>query len=118
MELADGIPHGPYQLAFSEVLLEAQRDSLQENVLAAMALEFAEGLVDREWAGTPAELLTRLNELASRGTQRSGGWPQNEIALSLRLAPLAAGLATQGVSISFSRGRTRTITITRTEASK
>jgi hypothetical protein len=111
MEKAQGVPAGVFQLEYSEAIRHGQLDSLQENVLAAAVMEFAEGLPGGEWSGTPAGLLLELNKKASRGTQRSRDWPQNPIALSKRLVPLQAGLATQGIDLEFGRGRQRRITI-------
>jgi hypothetical protein len=112
MEKADGVPTGIYQTEYSTALCGSQLDSLQENLIAAAILEFVGELAEGEWEGTPARLLNLLNAKATRGTQRSREWPQNAIALSKRLAPLQAGLSTQGIEVQFSRGKERIITIT------
>lgn len=111
MEIADGTHAGTYQGAYSEALNEGQRDSLQDNVLAAAVLEYAESGMDGQWSGTPTELLTTLNLQATHGTQRSKEWPQTPIALSKRLLPLQTSLLSQGVSVELSRGKHRTISI-------
>jgi len=117
MELADGVGGDAYQSTYSDVLNEGQRDSLLDSLLGATVLQFAEKL-DHRWSGTPAELLGELRDLVTISTERSRDWPQNPIALSKRLAPLAAGLLTQGIEVQFSRGRSRLISIARRGASK
>lgn len=113
MEKVNGVPVGTYQAVYSDALCQGQRESLLDNLLAAEILDFAEKFKGREWSGTPCSLLSELNAQATRGTQRSRDWPRNPIALSKRLAPLHAGLLTQGVSVEFSRGKHRKITITK-----
>lgn len=111
MEKVDGVPAGVYQAEYSNLLNQGQLDSLQENLLASEVLDFATQLNGSEWSGTPAELLNQLTMQASAQTQRSREWPQNSIALSKRLKPLAAGLKTQGISLEFTRGKERMITV-------
>ncbi len=112
MEKVDGAPEGAYQVEYSNAINQGQLDSLQSNLLASAVLDFAETLTAAEWSGTPTELLEELNAIVGRNSQRSRDWPQNPIALSIRLLPLQAGLLTQGVSVEFTRGKHRTITIT------
>ena len=112
MEIAQDVPAGVYQMAYSDALRNGQLDSLQENVLAAAILDFAENQQGESWHGTPDELLHELTERASVGTLRSRDWPVNAISLSKRLAVLEAGLASQGIEIAFRRGKKRSITIT------
>lgn len=111
MEMVDGAPAGTYQAEYSNALNQGQLDSLQDNLLASAVLDFAETLGGYEWSGTPADLLVELTKQASIQTQKAREWPQNSIALSKRLKPLAAGLMTQGVFIDFTRGKERTITV-------
>jgi hypothetical protein len=111
MEKVDGVPAGVYQAEYSNLLNQGQLDSLQENLLASEVLDFAKQFKGTEWCGTPAELLIQLTLQASVQTQRSREWPQNSIALSKRLKPLAAGLMTQGISLEFTRGKERMITV-------
>ena len=76
-------------------------------------IEFAATLDQGAWSGTPAELLAKLNQFKAYGVQRPPrDWPDNEIALSKRLAPLQTALMTQGVSVQFKRGKNRRIDIT------
>jgi hypothetical protein len=76
-------------------------------------LEFAATLGGAPWSGTPSELLIKLNQFRAYGLQRPPrDWPDNEIALSKRLAPLQTALMTQGVSVLFKRGKNRKIDIT------
>ena len=111
LEIADGIPAGIFQEAYSEALTQGQLNALLDNHFAATVLEFAEGLDGDEWSDTPAKLLIELNARLPRSTHRSRDWPDNPIALSKRLQSLQAGLLTQEVRVEFSRGKERTITI-------
>lgn len=111
MERMQGAPAGIYQAEYSKVLNQGQLDSLQDNLLASEVLDFAHQQLDGLWSGTPAEMLIELNKLASVQTQRAREWPQNAIALTKRLKPLAAGLMTQGVYLDFTRGKERMITV-------
>lgn len=111
MELVDDAPPGAYQQEYSAALRQGQLESLQENLLAAAILDFAEGLPESGWTGTPAELHAELSELAPMGMSRSRDWPANAIALSKRLRGLQASLLTQGVRVELTRGKVRTITI-------
>ena len=54
MEKAHGIPAGIYQAEYSNVLHEAQLDSLMENFLASAIIEFTNDRIKNgEWTGTP-----------------------------------------------------------------
>lgn len=109
MEMATGTPNGVYQSAFSDAIQMGQLDSLLDNTLASAVVDFATS--EGEWSDTPADLLNALNRKVDKNTQRNRDWPQNAIALSKRLKPLQAALATQGIHISFTRGKNRIITI-------
>jgi hypothetical protein len=111
MEKVQGVPVGVYQSAYSSDLRQGQLDSLQDSVLAAVLLEFAQSLGTKGWTGTPSDLLVALNQRVKLGTQRSRDWPQNPIALSKRLIPLQAAFLSQGIGLEFSRGKQRTIAI-------
>ena len=115
MEKVDGAPPGAYQESYSHALRQAQLDSLLDNSLAAAVIDLM-GDMD-EWSGTPAELLNKLNWVATQGSQRTRQWPQNAIALSKRLQPLQVGLRSQGIEVEFDRGKYRKITITKVEGS-
>ena len=112
MEAASDIPNSPYQLAYADALNEGQLDSINDNLLGAAVLEFAETLKTDQWSGTPAELLAELNSTRPFGFGAPRGWPDNPIAMSKRLVGLQTALSTQQVVIEFSRGKHRTITIT------
>jgi hypothetical protein len=116
MEIAQGVPAGAYQSAYSHSLNQGQLETLMDNSLAACILELAESLKGKEWSGTPRDLLVELIQIASIDTQKSRDWPQNPISLSKRLIPLQAGLLTQGVSVQLHRGKHRTITISQAVA--
>lgn len=111
MEIAQGVPAGVYQSAYSQSLNLGQLETLMDNSLAASILEFAESLNGKDWVGTPRDLLVDLIRIASIDTQKARDWPQNPISLSKRLIPLQAGLLTQGISVQLHRGKHRTITI-------
>ena len=110
MEVALKVPPGVYQAAFSDVVNQGQLDSLLDNSLASAVVDIANN--NSDWSGTPAELLSKLNQSIDRNTLRDRDWPANPIALSKRLKPLVASLSTQGIHISFLRGKNRTINIT------
>jgi hypothetical protein len=116
MERAQGLPEGvaPYQDLFAQVMSEGQLDSLQDNVVGAAILQFAEGLNEgeAEWQGTPADLYAKLTDAVLNDRLRMPrDWPDNAIALSKRLVSLQAALMTQGISVTFKRGKTRTIAV-------
>ena len=111
-------PAGVCQWNYSDVLREAQLDTLMDHPLAAAVLQLMEDLGDAPWSGTPAELLNKLNNLVATGTQRSREWPPNAIALSKRLVSAKGGLLTQGIDVQLSRGKQRQITITKTQEYK
>lgn len=112
MEIVDGAPQGAYQEVYWEVLNEAQLNSVLDNPLASEILKFAETLPDNEkWAGTPSDLLARLNIDADPGLVKSSSWPGNAISLSKRLLPLQTALRSQGVALELFRGKHRTIQI-------
>ena len=115
MELAIGAPVGTLQNEYAKVLNDGQLDALLDNSLGSAVIEFAVTLDQGAWSGTPAELLAKLNQLKAYGLQRPPrDWPDNEIALSKRLAPLQTALMTQGVQVQFKRGKHRTINISNT----
>jgi hypothetical protein len=116
LEQAQGLPEGlaPYQDLFAQVMNEGQLESLQDNVVGAAILQFAEGLDEgeAEWQGTPADLYAKLTDVVLNDRLRMPrDWPDNAIALSKRLVSLQAALMTQGISVTFKRGKTRTIAI-------
>lgn len=112
MEHAEGIHGTPYQDAYTDVLRNAQRETLLNSPLAAALLAFAEKLKVPQWEGTPTQLLDELNDVAPQGTEYWRYWPKNPISLSKRLQPLMGGLREQGVDVQISRGKQRRITIT------
>jgi hypothetical protein len=97
---------------FVRAQAEGQREALQENVLSAAVLEFAEN-VKADWEGTPSDLLRELGDKASDAVKRSRDWPLNPIALSRRLVPMQAALKEQKITLEFTRGKERKIKIVR-----
>jgi hypothetical protein len=129
MELADGVPPGTYQSAYSYIIAKTQLDTLLDNPLVAAILDFAasigkatsqyapkpSGDTSNHWNGTPRQLYELLEDQVPVATMRSRYWPSNAIAMSKRLLPLQAGLREQGVHVKLTRGETRLISITRLE---
>ncbi len=113
MEKVNAVPAGVYQAVYSATLQQGQLDSLMENHLAAVVVEFAETHMDGKWSGTPAELLAELNAHVAIAAQRTSDWPKNPISLSKRLNSLQAGLSSQGIRVELTRGKQRTVTITK-----
>jgi hypothetical protein len=99
------------QEIFVRAQADGQREALQENVLSAAVLEFAEKA--KSWSGTPTELLGELSKHVSEPTKRSREWPTNAVALSRRLVPLQPALKEQGIALELSRGKERTVRIAR-----
>ncbi len=114
MEQVDGENAGRYQALYSDVLKQGQLDTILDNPLAAVVMDFAHEVKGGAWTGTPTDLMSALNKMVSPDTKRSKEWPQNSIALSKRLHPLEASLRTQGVTVEFARGKERTISIVST----
>jgi hypothetical protein len=110
MEVVTNFP--VLQEYFVRAQAEGQREALQENVLSAAVLEFAEN-VKTEWDGTPSDLLRELTARASEPVKRSREWPLNPIALSRRLVPMQAALKEQKIALEFTRGKERKIKIVR-----
>ena len=118
LELALNHPRerlGAIQEHYSEALKQGQRNSLEENLLGATIVEFAESLGIRSWSGSPSDLYQELTSVLTPSTAKSRDWPQNPIALSKRLRPLQPALLSQNIDITFARGKERTITITKIE---
>lgn len=118
LELALNHPRemlGAIQEHYSEALKQGQRNSLEENLLGATIVEFAESLGIRSWSGSPSDLYQELTSILAPSTAKSRDWPQNQIALSKRLRPLQPALLSQNIDITFSRGKERTITISKIE---
>ncbi len=112
-EVAMEVPVGHLQHLYADSLRDAQLESLLDNPLAVTILEFADGLVDGTWEGTPAELYEKLTASADWGSQRSRAWPSSAAVLGKRLHGLQAPLLAQGVSLEWTRGKDRRITVHR-----
>lgn len=112
-ENADGVSPGTYQAMYGEALKQGQLDTLLDDSLAAALVAFAENEVTGSWTGTPTKLLAALNANLSDNTTMTKEWPQNAIALSKRLLPLQAGLASQGIRLEMQRGRERKVIISK-----
>jgi hypothetical protein len=107
MEVVLNVPTLQEFFVFTQA--QGQRDALQENILSATVLEFAEK--EKKWTGTPTELLKALNERVSEATRRARDWPANPIALSRRLIPMVPALKEQQIRLEMTRGTERRISI-------
>jgi hypothetical protein len=115
MEKAMGSPEGQLQKAYSDNLVGAMADSLQDNPLADAVMQFAQQHVQQPWTGTPADLLLRLGQFVPREMITTNAWPQNEISLSLRLRKLKSQLSGAGVDVTIGRrAKVRQITVCHT----
>lgn len=111
MEVALGLDAGSLQKQYVESLKEAQLESLLDNPLAVTIIQFAEGLPDPEWSGTPSDFYEKLTTMAGFNSQRSRAWPPTAASMSKRLHGLQAPLAAQGISIDWARGKDRRIVV-------
>jgi hypothetical protein len=103
MEKAMGLPEGQLQLSYSNNLIGAMADSLQDNPLAEAVLQFAQQHTQRPWSGTPADLLLKIGAFVPREIITTSAWPQNEVSLSLRLKKLKPQLSGAGVDVVIGR---------------
>ncbi len=112
MEKALGLPEGQLQLAYSDNLVGAMQDSLQDNPLAEVVTQFARSHTQQPWSGTPTDLLTQLNAVAGPEFIATGNWPGSAISLSMRLKTLQSKLSGAGVDVVIGkRLRSRRITV-------
>jgi hypothetical protein len=112
MEKALGWPEGQLQRCYSQNLVGAMQDTLQDNPLADAVIEFAMQHSQGSWAGTPADLLRHLGQIADPQLIITREWPQNAIQLSLRLKRLRSQLSGAGVEIEVGkRSKQRQITV-------
>jgi hypothetical protein len=107
---------GKLQAVYSQILNEAQRDSVLEDPLASMVYEMVTDGSEHEWKGTPTELLIHITGSISDYNPRQKLLPNNAISLSKRLNALKAPLRSQNIEVIFTRGKERRITITNLEA--
>jgi len=97
------------QDAYKATLIDSQLESLMDNPLAAVLLQFAEK--QEGWCGTPTELYQELSNTASFTHQRSRAWPSSAASMSKRLHGLQGALLSQGVEILIVRGKERQIVL-------
>jgi hypothetical protein len=113
LEKVIGLPEGKLQDIYSQNVRSSMLETLQENALGMILLNFAANLPDGHWIGTPTSLLNTLEKIASpRVVNRHTQWPQTPSALSKRLKPLTAALKSQGVDLQFSHSTQRRIEVT------
>jgi hypothetical protein len=103
MEKILDFPEGQLQKSYSDNLIGAMQDSLQDNPLAEAMLQFAQQHTQQPWSGTPADLLLKLGQYVPPQIITTGAWPQNEISLSLRLKNLKSQLSGAGVDVVIGR---------------
>jgi len=97
------------QDAYKTTLVDSQLESLIDNPLAAVLLQFAEK--QEIWRGTPTDLYQELSNTASFTHQRSRAWPSSAASMSKRLHGLQGPLLSQGVEIHIARGKERQIVV-------
>jgi hypothetical protein len=97
------------QDAYKATLVDSQLESLMDNPLAAVLLQFSEK--QEFWDGTPTELYQELSNIASFAHQRSRAWPSSAASMSKRLHGLQGPLLSQGVEILIARGKERQIVV-------
>lgn len=112
-ELVDGVPPGTYQAVYSEMVAEAQLDSIMDNPLVVAIACLVDSQRGKPWAGSPTELLHALaiHAPSGFGNDRSNGMPNNAISLSRRLRSLESALKTLKIEFKLTRGIQRTITL-------
>lgn len=108
-EVVMGLDPCSLQDAYKATLVDSQLESLMDNPLAAVLLQFAEK--QEFWEGTPTELYKNLSDTASFSHQRSRAWPSSAASMSKRLHGLQGPLLSQGVEISIARGKERQILV-------
>jgi hypothetical protein len=112
MEKALGFPEGKLQRDYSDNLVGAMQDILQDSPLAEAVTQFAQQHTQQPWSGTPADLLAQLNVIAGPELIATGDWPRNVISLSMRLKTLRSHLSGAGVDVVVGkRLKTRRISI-------
>ena len=97
------------QDAYKATLIDSQLESLMDNPLAAVLLQFAEK--QEGWCGTPTELYQELSDTASFTHQRSRAWPSSAASMSKRLHGLQGALLSQGIEILIARSKERQIVV-------
>jgi hypothetical protein len=111
MEKAMKLPEGQLQKSYSNNLIRAIRDSLEDDPLADAVIQFAQQ--QNTWTGTPGDLLLKLGQFVPALIIPTVAWPQNEIALSKRLKKQKSLLSGAGVDIVLGkRSKRRQISIT------
>jgi hypothetical protein len=115
MEKALGMPEGQLQRAYSDNLIGAMQDTLQDNPLADAVMQFAQKPGQVSWTGTPTDLLVQLRQYVPAQILPTVEWPQNEISLSRRLKLLKSQLSGAGVDVVVGkRSKQRQISVTYT----
>lgn len=102
---------GKLQLVYSEILNDAQRDSVLEDPLASTLYDMMTEGGEHRWEGTPTELLSAVVHSLGTYDSKQRLLPNNPISLSKRLNALKAPLRSQGIEVTFTRGKERRITI-------
>ena len=112
MEKALGRPEGELQRDYRDNLVGAMQDTLEDNPLADVMMQFAQQHTLQPWSGTPSDLLAQLKVIAGPELIATGDWPRNVISLSMRLKALRSHLSGAGVDVVVGkRLKTRRISI-------
>lgn len=105
---------GDIQQYYSDNQATLTLDNLLENDLAAAIFDMSNSN-KMPFTGTPAKLLSELNNDRTSCFLPAHQWPNNPIALSKRLVPLLPALVKHGIKIELTRGKERKVTISLTD---
>ncbi|MBI2374742.1 MAG: hypothetical protein HYV07_12170 [Deltaproteobacteria bacterium] len=108
-EAALGWPEGETMRLLAQASDESIDEFLAGDSLASALIEFANREGAREWRGTSAELLPKLELLPGRSSRDSRGqrWPKNPEALGHGISRLIGPLARVGVKVERTRSGSR-----------
>ncbi|MEH6517809.1 MAG: hypothetical protein V7742_14080 [Halioglobus sp.] len=105
-----GFEEGYLQRSYSATLTGAMRSALEDDPLAINVIRFAKA--QKNWTGTPMQLLALLAALAGLEGTTAVTWPKSPASLSIRLKNLQAQLSGAGVDVQLGkRSKERQISI-------
>lgn len=100
---------------FGEIYRRNQEEldsvTIEADDVAASIVSLIEEDPPYRWTGTPSALLDKLRAKISESVSRSKSWPQNALALGVRLTRLAPVLRRRGITIERHHSGERRITI-------
>ena len=108
-----GLQPGAFMRAYAENRETAHAQALESCPIVCYLLDLG------DWTGTPSELLTKIDSMASDSDKRLKNWPKTPRALGGMLRRVAPDLRTSGLDVTFGREpggqRRRFVTLTRTD---